>query len=326
MGNYTEINVCFDMFENTPEKIVNILQYLIEGTEMPTELPDHDFFKCDRWFGIACCDSYYFGGQTCSKMKFDNISNTWKVNIRANLQNQDYEIKKFEKSADNVYKLFVKAESILSFNMPAMMLTIYACILGLSWFGANMIVVGDLTTGQLVSLFSYIMNIMMSLMMLSMVFVMVTMAKASAERIAEVIEEKSDLTNGENPDFDVKNGDIDFNNVNFAYKQGSKKYVLQNINLHIKSGETVGIIGGTGSSKSSLVSLISRLYDVSEGEVLVGGKDVRSYDIETLRNEVSVVLQKNVLFSGTIKENLRWGDENATMEEIRAAADAAQAD
>ena len=210
--------------------------------------------------------------------------------------------------------------------MPAMMLTVYACILGLSWFGANMIVGGELTTGQLVSLFSYIMNIMMSLMMLSMVFVMVTMAKASAERIAEVIEEKSDITNGENPDFDVKNGDIDFNNVNFAYKKGSKKYVLQDINLHIKSGETVGIIGGTGSSKSSLVNLISRLYDVSEGEVCVGGKDVRNYDIETLRNEVSVVLQKNVLFSGTIKENLRWGDKEATDEDIKRVCKLACAD
>ena len=162
--------------------------------------------------------------------------------------------------------------------------------------------------------------------MLSMVFVMVTMAKASAERIAEVIEEKSDITNGENPDVDVKNGDIDFNNVNFAYKKGSKKYVLQDINLHIKSGETVGIIGGTGSSKSSLVNLISRLYDVSEGEVCVGGKDVRNYDIETLRNEVSVVLQKNVLFSGTIKENLRWGDKEATDEDIKRVCKLACAD
>ena len=162
--------------------------------------------------------------------------------------------------------------------------------------------------------------------MLSMVFVMVTMAKASAERIAEVIEEKSDITNGENPDFDVKNGDIDFNNVNFAYKKGSKKYVLQDINLHIKSGETVGIIGGTGSSKSSLVNLISRLYDVSEGEVCVGGKDVRNYDIETLRNEVSVVLQKNVLFSGTIKDNLRWADKEATDEDIKRVCKLACAD
>ena len=260
--------------------------------------------------------------------KYDNLNSSVQENINAirvvkAYVREDYEIKKFEKAADNVYKLFVKAESVLSFNMPAMILTVNACIIGLSWFGANMIVAGDLTTGQLVSLFSYIMNIMMSLMMLSMVFVMVTMSKASAERIAEVIEEKSDLTNCENPDFDVQSGDIDFNNVNFAYKQGSKKYVLQNINLHIKSGETVGIIGGTGSSKSSLVSLISRLYDVSEGEVLVGGKDVRSYDIETLRNEVSVVLQKNVLFSGTIKENLRWGDKNATDEEIIRACELA---
>ena len=263
--------------------------------------------------------------------KYDDLNGSVQENVNAirvvkAYVREDYEIKKFEKAADNVYKLFVKAESILSCNMPAMMLTVYACILGLSWFGANMIVGGELTTGQLVSLFSYIMNIMMSLMMLSMVFVMVTMAKASAERIAEVIEEKSDLTNGENPDFDVKNGDIDFNNVNFAYKKGSKKYVLQDINLHIKSGETVGIIGGTGSSKSSLVNLISRLYDVSEGEVCVGGKDVRNYDIETLRNEVSVVLQKNVLFSGTIKENLRWGDKEATDEDIKRVCKLACAD
>ena len=263
--------------------------------------------------------------------KYDNLNSSVQENINAirvvkAYVREDYEIKKFEKAADNVYKLFVKAESVLSFKMPAMILTVNACIIGLSWFGANMIVAGDLTTGQLVSLFSYIMNIMMSLMMLSMVFVMVTMSKASAERIAEVIEEKSDLTNCENPDFDVQSGDIDFNNVNFAYKQGSKKYVLQNINLHIKSGETVGIIGGTGSSKSSLVSLISRLYDVSEGEVLVGGKDVRSYDIETLRNEVSVVLQKNVLFSGTIKENLCWGDKKATDEDIKRVCKLACAD
>ena len=260
--------------------------------------------------------------------KYDNLNSSVQENINAirvvkAYVREDYEIKKFEKAADNVYKLFVKAESVLSFNMPAMILTVNACIIGLSWFGANMIVAGDLTTGQLVSLFSYIMNIMISLMMLSMVFVMVTMSKASAERIAEVLEEKSDLTNPENPDFEIENGDIDFNNVNFAYKKGSKKYVLQNIDLHIKSGETIGIIGGTGSSKSSLVNLISRLYDVSEGSVFVGGKDVRSYDIETLRNEVSVVLQKNVLFSGTIKENLRWGDKNATDEEIIRACELA---
>ena len=260
--------------------------------------------------------------------KYDDLNASVQENITAirvvkAYVREDHEIKKFEKAADNVYKLFVKAESILACNMPAMMLSVYGCILGLSWFGANMIVEGALTTGQLVSLFSYIMNIMISLMMLSMVFVMVTMSKASAERIAEVLEEKSDLTNPENPDFEIENGDIDFNNVNFAYKKGSKKYVLQNIDLHIKSGETIGIIGGTGSSKSSLVNLISRLYDVSEGSVFVGGKDVRSYDIETLRNEVSVVLQKNVLFSGTIKENLRWGDKNATDEEIIRACELA---
>ena len=244
--------------------------------------------------------------------KYDDLNASVQENVNAirvvkAYVKEDYEIKKFEKAADNVYKLFVKAESILSCNMPAMMLSVYGCILGLSWFGANMIVDGSLTTGQLVSLFSYVMNIMMSLMMLSMVFVMVTMSKASAERIAEVLEEKSDLTNPQNPDFEIENGDIDFNNVN----------------LHIKSGETIGIIGGTGSSKSSLVNLISRLYDVSEGSVFVGGKDVRSYDIETLRNEVSVVLQKNVLFSGTIKENLRWGDKNATDEEIIRACELA---
>ena len=210
--------------------------------------------------------------------KYDDLNASVQENVNAirvvkAYVREDHEIKKFEKAADNVYKLFVKAESILACNMPAMMLSVYGCILGLSWFGANMIVEGALTTGQLVSLFSYIMNIMISLMMLSMVFVMVTMSKASAERIAEVLEEKSDLTNPENPDFEIENGDIDFNNVNFAYKKGSKKYVLQNIDLHIKSGETIGIIGGTGSSKSSLVNLISRLYDVSEGSVFVGGKD-----------------------------------------------------
>ena len=263
--------------------------------------------------------------------KYDDLNASVQENVSAirvvkAYVREDYEVKKFEKAADNVYKLFVKAESILSCNMPVMMLSVYACIIGLSWFGAQMIVRGNLTTGQLVSLFSYIMNIMISLMMLSMVFVMITMSKASAQRIAEVLEEKSDLTNPDSPDFEIKNGDIDFNNVSFAYKKGSEKYVLQDIDLHIKSGETVGVIGGTGSSKSSLVNLISRLYDVSEGEVLVGGKDVRTYDIETLRNEVSVVLQKNVLFSGTIKENLRWGDKNASDEEIVRACELACAD
>ena len=253
--------------------------------------------------------------------KYDDLNASVQENVSAirvvkAYVREEHEVEKFEKAADNVYKLFVKAESILACNMPIMMLTVYGCILGLSWFGAHMIVGGSLTTGELVSLFSYIMNIMISLMMISMVFVMITMSKASAERIAEVLEEKSDLTNPENPDFEVENGDIDFNNVNFAYKLGSEEYALENINLHIKSGETVGIIGGTGSSKSSLANLISRLYDATEGEVLVGGKNVKAYDIETLRNEVAVILQKNVLFSGTIKENLRWGDKNATDEDI----------
>ena len=214
---------------------------------------------------------------------------------------EEFEINKFKKASGDVKNSFIFAEKLIVLNAPVMQITMYTCILLLSWLGAKMIVSNTMTTGQLMSFFTYSTQILMGLMMLSMVFVMVTMSKASAERIAEVLEEKSDLTNPENPDFEIENGDIDFNNVNFAYKKGSKKYVLQNIDLHIKSGETIGIIGGTGSSKSSLVNLISRLYDVSEGSVFVGGKDVRSYDIETLRNEVSVVLQKNVLFSGTIK-------------------------
>lgn len=236
---------------------------------------------------------------------------------------EEFEINKFKKASGDVKNSFIFAEKLIVLNAPVMQITMYTCILLLSWLGAKMIVSNTMTTGQLMSFFTYSTQILMSLMMLSMVFVMVTMSKASAERIDEVLEEKSDLTNPENPDFEIENGDIDFNNVNFAYKKGSKKYVLQNIDLHIKSGETIGIIGGTGSSKSSLVNLISRLYDVSEGSVFVGGKDVRSYDIETLRNEVSVVLQKNVLFSGTIKENLRWGDKNANDEEIIRACELA---
>ena len=236
---------------------------------------------------------------------------------------EEFEINKFKKASGDVKNSFIFAEKLIVLNAPVMQITMYTCILLLSWLGAKMIVSNTMTTGQLMSFFTYSTQILMGLMMLSMVFVMITMSKASAERIAEVLEEKSDLTNPENPDFEIENGDIDFNNVNFAYKKGSKKYVLQNIDLHIKSGETIGIIGGTGSSKSSLVNLISRLYDVSEGSVFVGGKDVRSYDIETLRNEVSLVLQKNVLFSGTIKENLRWGDKNATDEEIIRACELA---
>ncbi len=238
---------------------------------------------------------------------------------------EDYEIKKFHKASDNIYKLFVKAESLLVLNMPIMQFAIYTCILLVSWLGAKMIVGGSLTTGELMSLFTYIMNILISLMMISMIFVMVIMSKASAERIVEVINEKSELNNGENPIYEVKDGSISFENVIFSYKKDGEK-VLSNININIESGQTVGIIGGTGSAKSSLVQLIPRLYDVQEGEVRVGGLNVKQYDIETLRNEVAMVLQKNVLFSGTIKENLRWGNKEATDEEIKRACELAQAD
>lgn len=236
---------------------------------------------------------------------------------------EDYENNKFFKAAENVYKMFIKAENIIVANMPLMMFAVYACILGLSWLGANMIVVGDLTTGELMSLLTYCMNIMMSLMMLSMIFVMVTMSFASAERITEVLNEKADICNPENPVNEVKDGSIVFKDVSFSYKKDSQESVLSNINLKIASGETIGIIGGTGTAKSSLVNLISRLYDVTEGEVLVGGVDVRAYDLEELRNQVAVVLQKNVLFSGTILENLRWGNKNATEEECKRVCELA---
>lgn len=239
---------------------------------------------------------------------------------------EDYENNKFFKAAENVYKMFIKAENIIVANMPLMMFAVYACILGLSWLGANMIVVGDLTTGELMSLLTYCMNIMMSLMMLSMIFVMVTMSFASAERITEVLNEKADICNPENPVNEVKDGSIVFKDVSFSYKKDSQESVLSNINLKIASGETIGIIGGTGSAKSSLVNLISRLYDVTKGEVLVGGVDVRAYDLEELRNQVAVVLQKNVLFSGTILENLRWGNKNATEEECKRVCELACAD
>lgn len=263
--------------------------------------------------------------------KYDNVNASVQENVNAirvvkAYVREDYENKKFNRAIEEVYRLFVKAESRVTLNNPVMMVTVYGCILALSWFGAKMIVVNELTTGELVSLFSYIMNIMISLMMISMAFVMITMARASAERIAEVLNEKSDLTNNDNPVYSVKNGDIDFNQVNFKYKSTSEEMVLSNIDVHIKSGETIGIIGGTGSSKSSFVNLISRLYDVTDGEVKVGGINVKDYDIETLRNEVSVVLQKNVLFSGTIKENLRWGNKNATDEELVTACKLACAD
>ncbi len=239
---------------------------------------------------------------------------------------EDYENSKFTRAAENLYNMFIRAEKLVTLNMPAMQLTVYSCILLISWFGAKMIVGSTLTTGQLMSMLTYCMNILMSLMMLSMIFVMVTMSEASGERIAEVLNEKSTLVNPENPDKIVPDGSITFENVSFSYHAKAERPVLDHINLEIKSGEMIGIIGGTGSSKSSLVNLISRLYDVNEGRVLVGGKDVRTYDLETLRDEVSVVLQKNVLFSGTILENLRWGRKDATYEECVQACKLACAD
>lgn len=239
---------------------------------------------------------------------------------------EDFENKKFHRASENIYKIFVKAEKNIIYNMPVMQLTVYTCILLISWLGAKMIVVGGLTTGQLMSLLAYCMNILMSLMMLSMVFVMITMSIASMKRVSEVINEESDLKNPENPVYKVDNGSIEFKNVKFSYSKESEKEVLKNINLKIHSGETIGIIGGTGSAKTSLVNLISRLYDVTSGQVLVGGLDVRKYDMEVLRNQVSVVLQKNVLFSGTILDNLRWGDSQATEEECRHACRLACAD
>lgn len=239
---------------------------------------------------------------------------------------EGYETEKLEKASDNIYRMFVKAEKIIVGNMPLMQVTVYSCILGISWLGAHMIVQDTLTTGELMSLLTYCMNILMSLMMLSMIFVMITMSMASAERITEVLNEKADLVNPEEPVYQVENGEICFSHVSFSYKQEKGEPVLRDINLTICPGETIGIIGGTGSAKSSLVNLISRLYDATEGQVMVGGRDVREYDLDTLRNEVAVVLQKNVLFSGTILENLRWGKKDATEEECVHACKLACAD
>ena len=263
--------------------------------------------------------------------KYDTLNESVQENVVGirvvkSFVREKYENEKFRKAAQNIYKLFVKAESVLSYNSPAMLIAVYGSILMLSWLGAKAIVGGTLTTGELTSLFSYVMNIMMSLMMLSMAFVMITMSLASGRRIAEVINEQSDLVSPQEALTEVKDGSIDFNHVVFSYKHGSGEAVLKDVDLHIKSGETIGIIGGTGSAKSSLVNLISRLYDVDEGSVVVGGQDVRNYDLEVLRNEVSVVLQKNVLFSGTILQNLRWGNENATEEECKEACRLACAD
>ena len=239
---------------------------------------------------------------------------------------EDYENVKFAKASKMLYDLSVKAEGLLAFNNPAMMVAVYFCIISVSWFGAQFIVGGSMTTGDLTSLFSYIMSLLMSLMMLSMVVVMISMSMASIRRISEVLNEKADLTDPEDPVMAVSDGQIDFNHVNFSYKHGSGKNALSDIDLHIKSGETIGVIGGTGSGKSTLVNLICRLYDVDDGSVCVGGVDVRKYDTEVLRNQVSVVLQKNTLFSGTILDNLRWGNPDATEEECIEACKAACAD
>lgn len=238
---------------------------------------------------------------------------------------EDYETSKFKKASQKVYEYFLKAEYLIILNSPIMQFTMYTCILLLSWLGAKMIVSNSMKTGELMSLFTYSTNILMSLMFISMVFVMVTMAKSSAERIAEILEEESDLVNGSNPIYEVKDGSISFEHVNFSYSKKEDNLNLSDINLTIKSGETIGIIGGTGSAKSSLVQLIPRLYDVTSGVVKVGGVDVREYDLETLRNEVAMVLQKNVLFSGTIKDNLRWGNKEATDEDMIRACKLANA-
>ena len=239
---------------------------------------------------------------------------------------EEEETSKFKKTSENIYKIFCKAESIIVYNAPIMQLTVYSCVLLISWLGAKMIVGSTLSTGNLMSLLAYCMNILMNLMMLSMFFVMITMSMAAVKRVAEVLNEKSDINNPEHPIYEVPNGSVDFNHVNFAYKKDSEEFVLKDIDLHIKSGETIGVMGGTGSAKTSLVNLISRLYDATEGEVCVGGINVKDYDMEALRNQVSVVLQNNVLFSGTILENLRWGNKDATYEECVKACKLACAD
>ena len=263
--------------------------------------------------------------------RYDDLNESVQENVSAirvvkAYVREDYEKKRFSKAAQNIYDVFVKAESLVVYNSPLMQFTVYACILLISWLGAHMVVSSTLTTGDLMALLTYCMNILMSLMMLSMVFVMVAMSMASARRISEVLNETSDLKNPEHPFMKVEDGSIEFRHVDFAYKKDSDEPVLEDIDLKIRSGETIGIIGGTGSAKTSLVNLISRLYDVTKGEVLVGGRNVKDYDMEVLRDQVSVVLQNNVLFSGTILGNLRWGDKEATLEECRHACELACAD
>ena len=263
--------------------------------------------------------------------KYDELNESVQENVSAirvvkAYVREAYEKTRFHKAARNIYDVFTKAESLVIFNMPLMMFTVYSCILLISWFGAHLVVDSVLETGDLMALLTYCMNILMNLMMLTMIFVMISMSMASAKRICEVLNEESTLHNPENPEYNVENGDIRFENVSFRYSKTAEAPVLDHINLEIKSGETIGIIGGTGSSKTSLVNLISRLYDVDEGAVYVGGRDVRDYDMDALRNQVSVVLQQNVLFSGSIYDNLRWGDANATDEECQEACRMACAD
>ena len=263
--------------------------------------------------------------------RYDDLNESVQENVSAirvvkAYVREDYEKKRFSKAAENIYDVFVKAESLVVYNSPLMQFTVYACILLISWLGAHMVVSSTLTTGDLMALLTYCMNILMNLMMLSMVFVMISLSLASARRISEVLNEQSTLHNPKEPLYDVPDGSISFKHVTFRYSDTAETPVLSDINLDIKSGETIGIIGGTGSSKSSLVNLISRLYDTDTGSVIVGGHDVREYDMDTLRNKVAVVLQQNVLFSGTILENLRWGDKNATTDECINACKMACAD
>ena len=263
--------------------------------------------------------------------RYDDLNQSVQENVTAirvvkAFVREEHEKSKFNKAAKNIYDMFVKAEGNIVFTSPVMMATVYTCIMLISWIGAHMIVAGDLSTGALMTLLTYCMNILMSLMMLSMIFVMMTMSAASARRISEVLNEEPSLKNPENPVMEVKDGSIDFEDVDFSYREDAEEMVLKDINIHIRSGESIGIIGGTGSAKSSLVNLISRLYDVTRGTLKVGGRDVKDYDMEVLRDQVSVVLQKNVLFSGTIYDNLRWGNPDATDEECREACRMACAD
>ena len=263
--------------------------------------------------------------------KYDKLNNVVQENLLGirvvkSFVREDYEIQKFNSASNEIYQDFSKAEKILAFNSPLMQTCVYACMIAVSWLGAHFVVAGSMTTGQLTSMFSYIMMMLMSLMMLSMVLVLIVMARASGERISEILNEKIDLTNGPDPVRTVKDGSVVFENVSFSYAKDPNKLCLKNVNLTVNSGETVGILGGTGTSKTSLVQLIPRLYDATEGRVLVGGVDVRDYDMEELRNQVAMVLQKNVLFSGTIKENLRWGNADATDEEMIRVCKLAQAD